>query len=87
MVVVNERVSKIDPLIVATYNEFGVGDIGHILEADAFMDVSIKPIFRDVKLVGSALTAKMTLFEPQLTILAVWPEILTFREKFLINFN
>ena len=59
MVIINERVKKVDQVVVEAYNEIGVGDIGHILEASSFMDVAIRPVFKDVKLVGSALTAKM----------------------------
>jgi len=59
LVIINERVEKVDPAVVEAFKDIGVGDIGHILEVSRFMDVAIRPVFKDVKLVGSALTAKM----------------------------
>jgi regulator of RNase E activity RraA len=59
VVVINERVVRVKQSIIDAYRSTGVGDIGHILEASGFMDVAIKPVYRDVKVVGPALTAKM----------------------------
>jgi len=58
-VTINERVVKLKPETIDPYKTIGVGDIGHILEANAFMDVAIKPVYRDVKLVGPAFTIQM----------------------------
>ena len=59
MVTINERVVKLKPETIEAYKAIGVGDIGHILEASSFMDVAIKPVYRDVKLVGPAFTVQM----------------------------
>ncbi len=59
MVVINKRVETINRAIIEAFREISVGDIGHIMEASSFMDPGIKPVYRDVKLVGLAFTAKM----------------------------
>lgn len=59
MVVINDKEVKIDQKIIDAYQSIGVGDIGHILDASSFMDVNIRPVYQDIKLVGPALTAKM----------------------------
>ncbi len=59
MVVINKRVETINRAIIEAFREISVGDIGHIMEASSFMDPGIKPVYRDVKLVGPAFTAKM----------------------------
>lgn len=59
MLVIKDREVKIDQEIIDAYQSIGVGDIGHILDASSFMDVDIRPVYRDIKLVGPALTAKM----------------------------
>lgn len=56
---INKRVETITRAIIEAFEKIGVGDIGHILEASSFMDPGIKPVYRDVKLVGPAFTAKM----------------------------
>ncbi len=53
---VDRRVKK---EIVDAYRSVVVGDIGHILEASRFMDSGMKPVFRDIKLVGPAFTAEL----------------------------
>jgi len=68
MAVIEKRVERVSKGIIEGFKEIAalqsepagsVGDIGHILEASSFMDVDIKPVYRDVKLVGPAVTAKM----------------------------
>jgi len=59
VITINERVVRVKQEIIDAYRSTSVGDIGHILEASCFMDVAIKPVYPDVKVVGPALTAKM----------------------------
>ncbi len=59
MVSINKRGQKIGKEVIEEYKEISVGDIGHILEASRFMDIGIKPVYKDVKLVGPAFTALM----------------------------
>jgi len=59
LIVIKERGVRVKQEIIDAYRSIGVGDIGHILESSSFMDMAIKPVYKDVKVVGSALTAKM----------------------------
>lgn len=59
MAVINKRVEKVSKAVIEGFKKIGVGDIGHILDASSFMDPGIRPVYRDVKLVGPALTARM----------------------------
>jgi 4-hydroxy-4-methyl-2-oxoglutarate aldolase len=59
LAVINKRVERVSKAIIEEFKKIGVGDIGHILEASSFMDPGIRPVYRDVKLVGPALTARM----------------------------
>jgi len=45
--------------LIESYREISVGDIGHILDAPNFMDITIQSVYRDVKLVGPAFTARV----------------------------
>ena len=59
MAVNDKKAKRVSKEIIEAYKEITVGDIGHILEASSFMDISIRPVYRDIKLVGPAFTAKM----------------------------
>lgn len=56
--VVKERRQPIPQVTVDGYAGIGVGDIGHILRF-GFMDTGIRPVWRDVRLVGTAVTVRM----------------------------
>lgn len=65
---IKKRVEMVSKEVIEGFKEIAalhsepagsVGDIGHILEASSFMDTDLKPVYRDVKLVGPAVTAKM----------------------------
>lgn len=56
--VINDRVQAIPKEIVEAYANVGVGDIGHILRF-GFMDTGIRPVWRDIRLVGTAVTVRM----------------------------
>jgi regulator of RNase E activity RraA len=60
--VVNERVDQIPREIVEGFKSIGVGDIGHIQEF-GFMDNAIRPVWRDIRLVGTAVTCRMPGFD------------------------
>ncbi len=51
--------AKLSKTLVEAYRNVVVGDIGHILEASRFMDSGIKPVYRDMKMVGPAFTAEL----------------------------
>lgn len=55
---VQERVEAIPQEIIDAYKSIGVGDIGHI-QNFGFMDMAIRPVWRDIRLVGPALTVRM----------------------------
>jgi regulator of RNase E activity RraA len=55
---VHERVDRIPQAIIEGFKSIGVGDIGHIQEF-GFMDVAIRPVWRDIRLVGPAVTVRM----------------------------
>lgn len=56
--IIRERVQTIPQEIVAAYANVGVGDIGHILRF-GFMSTAIRPVWRDIRLVGTAVTVRM----------------------------
>lgn len=56
--VVNERVDLIPAEVVEGFKSIGVGDIGHIQQF-GFMDTAIRPVWRDIRLVGTAVTVRM----------------------------
>lgn len=56
--VIHERVQTIPQEIIDGFQSLGVGDIGHV-QNYGFMDTSIRPIWRDIKLVGTAVTVRM----------------------------
>ena len=53
-----ERVQTVPQELVAAYATVGVGDLGHILQF-GFMNTGIRPVWRDIRLVGTALTVRM----------------------------
>jgi len=66
--VINNRVDTVSAKVIDGYKEIAalhtepagsVGDIGHILESSSFMDTGIRPVYKNVKLIGPAITAKM----------------------------
>lgn len=59
MACINKNTEKISKEIIEEFKNIGVGDIGHILDAPSFMDIGIRPVYRDIKLVGPAFTARM----------------------------
>lgn len=56
---------KIPSEIVEGFADIGVGDIGHIQQF-GFMDTAIRPIWRDIRLVGRAFTVRMPSMDTQL---------------------
>jgi len=44
--------------LVRGFRDIGVGDIGHIQQW-GFMDTAIRPVWRDIRLVGTAITLRM----------------------------
>lgn len=61
-IVVKDRVDTIPREIVEGFKAIGVGDIGHIQEF-GFMDTAIRPVWRDIRLVGTAVTCRMPGFD------------------------
>jgi len=57
-VTIRERQQTISPEVVEGFQSIGVGDIGHIAQW-GFMDTAIRPVWRDIRLVGTALTVWM----------------------------
>jgi 4-hydroxy-4-methyl-2-oxoglutarate aldolase len=57
-VTIHERVDSIPQEIIDAWQTIGVGDIGHI-QHFGFMDTGIRPVWRDIRLVGPALTVRM----------------------------
>jgi 4-hydroxy-4-methyl-2-oxoglutarate aldolase len=55
---VRDRIESIPQDIIDAYKSIGVGDIGHI-QNFGFMDTDIRPVWRDIRLVGPALTVRM----------------------------
>lgn len=60
--VVNERVDLIPKAVVEGFKSIGVGDIGHIQQF-GFMDSAIRPVWRDIRLCGIAVTCRMPGFD------------------------
>lgn len=60
-----EQAHAIPQEIVDGFADIGVGDIGHILQF-GFMDSGIRPIWRDIRLVGRAFTVRMPSMDSQL---------------------
>ena len=62
MIVVNPSPPPVDPDLVAAYQKLAPATLGHILETA--MESSIQPVYRPIKLVGTALTVQTY---PQIT--------------------
>lgn len=56
--IIRERVESVPQAVVAAFANVGVGDIGHIQQF-GFMDTAIRPVWRDIRLVGTAVTVRM----------------------------
>ncbi len=56
--IINQRVVKVSDEILEGYRGMSVGDIGHIL-LPGFMDTEIRPVWRDIHMVGRAFTVRM----------------------------
>ncbi len=56
--IIRERVETVPQALVAKFANVGVGDIGHIQQF-GFMDTAIRPVWRDIRLVGTAVTVRM----------------------------
>jgi len=56
--IIRERVESVPQAVVAAFANVGVGDIGHIQQFE-FMDTAIRPVWRDIRLVGTAVTVRM----------------------------
>ena len=56
--IIRERAQTIPQSLIDQYANIGVGDIGHILRF-GFMDTGIRPVWRDIRLVGPAVTVRM----------------------------
>lgn len=56
--IIRERVEVVPRALVAEFANVGVGDLGHILQF-GFMDTAIRPVWRDIRLVGTAVTVRM----------------------------
>ncbi len=57
-ILVQERVDALPQWVIEAYQSIGVGDIGHI-QHFGFMDTGMRPVWRDIRLVGPALTVRM----------------------------
>ena len=57
-IIVRDRVETIPDDIVEGFKSLGVGDIGHV-QTFGFMDTAIRPVWRDIRLVGRAVTCRM----------------------------
>ncbi len=68
--VVNDRVDTIPAGVVEGFKSIGVGDIGHI-QTFGFMDTAIRPVWHDVRLVGTAVTVRMPSMDISLTRAAI----------------
>lgn len=58
MIIINDRVERVSQEVVEGFKSIGVGDIGHIAQW-GFMDTAIRPVWRDIRLVGPAFTVRM----------------------------
>ena len=56
--IIRDRVETIPSELVDAYRTIGVGDIGHF-KVSGFMDTAIRPVWRDIRLVGRAVTVRM----------------------------
>ena len=56
--IIREARRTIPQEIVDGFRHVGVGDIGHIQQW-GFMDTAIRPVWRDIRLVGTAMTLRM----------------------------
>jgi 4-hydroxy-4-methyl-2-oxoglutarate aldolase len=56
--IIRERVEAVPRDLVAQFANVGVGDLGHIQQF-GFMDTAIRPVWRDIHLVGTAVTVRM----------------------------
>ena len=54
MIVVNPSPPPVDPGLVSAYKKLAPATLGHILETA--METAIEPVWRPIKLVGTALT-------------------------------
>ena len=62
MIVVNPSPPPVDPGLVSAYKKLAPATLGHILETA--METAIEPVWRPIKLVGTALTVQTY---PQIT--------------------
>ncbi len=62
MITVNPSPAPVDPALVAAYQKLAPATLGHVL--DTAMESAIEPVYRPIKLVGTALTV---LTYPQIT--------------------
>lgn len=58
MIIIKDRVERVSQEVVDGFKAIGVGDIGHIAQW-GFMDTAIRPVWRDIRLVGPAFTVRM----------------------------
>ncbi len=56
--IIRDHQRTIPQEIIEGYRSIGVGDIGHILQW-GFMSTAIRPVWRDIHLVGTAVTLRM----------------------------
>ncbi len=56
--IIRDHERSIPPEIIEGFREIGVGDIGHILQW-GFMSTAVRPVWRDIHLVGTAVTLRM----------------------------
>jgi 4-hydroxy-4-methyl-2-oxoglutarate aldolase len=56
--IIREPRRTIPAEVVEGFRDIGVGDIGHIQQW-GFMDTAIRPVWRDIRLVGTAVTLRM----------------------------
>lgn len=56
--IIHEVQRTIPEDVVEGFRDIGVGDIGHIQQW-GFMDTAIRPVWRDIRLVGTAVTLRM----------------------------
>lgn len=56
--IIRDRVEAVPQALIAEFAHVGVGDIGHIQQF-GFMDTAIRPVWRDIRLVGAAVTVRM----------------------------
>lgn len=64
--IIQPRVDSIPRDVVEGFANIGVGDIGHIMQF-GFMDTAIRPVWRDIRLVGTAVTVRMPSMDTSLS--------------------